>query len=106
MPLSNDSPAIDFSKDLIIIGTSGPNSSDYAVAYLYNPHVITDLGISYSKIFANTSCGLSVDFVNFILQKKALELALEGNNYELACKYWKVMFGSDTNVTSTCGCNG
>ena len=53
-------------------------------------------------------CATPKGFINFILQSKALQLAVRTGHYTQAIKYWEKFFrGLKKNVvTNKCGCYG
>ena len=62
---------------------------------------------SYIKELGNT-CSIPKNFINYILQYKAFELAIKTGHYTKAIKYWKKFFMGikDSVITSNCGCYG
>ena len=62
---------------------------------------------SYIKELSNT-CSIPKNFINYILQYKAFELAVKTGHYTKAIKYWKKFFMGikDSVITSNCGCYG
>lgn len=63
--------------------------------------------LSYIKELSNT-CSIPKNFINYILQYKAFELAIKTGHYTEAIKYWKKFFMGikDSVITSNCGCYG
>ena len=65
--------------------------------------------ISYIKELSDT-CTTPKNFINFMLQYKAFQLAIKTGHYTEAIKYWKKLHSSqtikDTTVTNNCGCYG
>lgn len=62
---------------------------------------------SYIKELSDT-CSIHKNFINYILQYKAFELAVKTGHYTEAIKYWKKFFMGikDSVITSNCGCYG
>ena len=62
---------------------------------------------SYIKELSNT-CSIPKNFINYILQYKAFELAIKTGHYTEAIRYWKKFFMGikDSVITSNCGCYG
>jgi hypothetical protein len=71
-----------------------------------NLRPIYNSGMTYIKQVEN-SCEIPKGFINFILEYKALDLALKTENYIQANKYWNKFFKSNDIVslsTNSCGC--
>lgn len=62
---------------------------------------------SYIKELSDT-CSIPKNFINYILQYKAFELAIKTGHYTKAIKYWKRFFMGikDLVITPNCGCYG
>ena len=62
---------------------------------------------SYIKELSDT-CSIPKNFINYILQYKAFELAVKTGHYTEAIKYWKRFFMGikDSVITPNCGCYG
>lgn len=91
VPASNTPCGLDNNK---IIGT---------VVNLKN---IYTKAISYLReIECIDNCQIPKNFINFILEFKALELSIKTGNYLQAIKYWKKFF-TKVKVTSKCSCYG
>ena len=62
---------------------------------------------SYIKELGDT-CSIPKNFINYILQYKAFELAIKTGHYTEAIRYWKKFFMGikDSVITSNCGCHG
>lgn len=62
---------------------------------------------SYIKELSDT-CSIPKNFINYILQYKAFELAIKTGHYTEAIKYWKRFFMGikDSVITPNCGCYG
>lgn len=62
---------------------------------------------SYIKELSD-SCSIPKNFINFILQYKAFELAIKTGHYTEAIKYWRKFFMGIKNsvMTTNCGCYG
>ena len=73
-----------------------------------NLRPIYNSGMAYIKQ-VEKFCEIPKDFINFILEYKALDLALKTENYIQANKYWNKFFKNNNIVslnTSSCGCTG
>lgn len=74
-----------------------------------NLYPLYQQALCYIKGLSNT-CVIPKNFINFILQYKAFQLAVKTGHYTEAIKYWKRLYSSqnakDTTVTSKCGCYG
>ena len=73
-----------------------------------NLRPIYNSGMAYIKQ-VEKSCEIPKDFINFILEYKALDLALKTENYIQANKYWNKFFKNNNIVslnTYSCGCTG
>ena len=72
-----------------------------------NLRPIYNNGMAYIKQVEST-CEIPKGFINFILEYKALDLALKTGNYIQANKYWNKFF-KNKNITSlninSCGCS-
>lgn len=71
-----------------------------------NLRPIYNSGMSYIKQ-VEKSCEIPKEFINFILEYKALDLALKTENYLQANKYWNKFFKNNKVVplnTTSCGC--
>lgn len=71
-----------------------------------NLRPIYNSGMAYIKQ-VEQSCEIPKGFINFILEYKALDLALKTENYIQANKYWNKFFKSNDIVTlntNSCGC--
>lgn len=86
--------------------TEGPCGSDIVdKAVIYDKQIILDKGLAFLKELGDT-CNIPRGFIDFILRHKAMDMAIETCNYELAIKYWN-MFMTNTGTTITgCGCYG
>lgn len=71
-----------------------------------NLRPIYNSGMGYIKQ-VEKSCEIPKEFINFILEYKALDLALKTENYLQANKYWNKFFKNNKVIslnTSSCGC--
>ena len=75
--------------------------------------VVTNLYPLYQQAFGyimelSDTCIIPKNFINFILQYKAFELAVKTGHYTEAIKYWKRFFMGikDSVITPNCGCYG
>lgn len=81
--------------------------NEYTMAIAVNLGLVYTKGIDYIKQ-TEGSCEIPKDFINFILEYKALDLSLKTGNYIQANKYWNKFFKGDyvSNIkTSGCGCS-
>lgn len=102
-------------KDFLIItpvieGTFAPNTPcGYDVvnkAVIYNKDLLKSRGLGYLKEFGD-NCTVPKGFIDFILKRKAFELALDSCNYNLVIKYWKwLTLNTKSVIKGGCGCNG
>ena len=72
-----------------------------------NLYPLYQYAFSYIKELSDT-CSIPKNFVNYILQYKAFELAIKTDHYTEAVKYWKRFFMGikDSVITPNCGCHG
>lgn len=56
-------------------------------AAIYDKNVLLDKGIGYLKELGDT-CEIPRDFVDYILKRYALDMAIATCNYRAAIKYW------------------
>lgn len=98
----------------IRIKTKGTPSPDtpcgednvYTLGVVTNLYPMYQQAFNYIKELSNT-CSVPQNFINFILQYKAFQLAVKTGHYTEAIKYWRRFFGKIKNVeTPNCGCNG
>lgn len=72
---------------------------------VYNKYLLYSQSIKALKTMNN--CTPSKSLINYILQFKMFELALELGDTELAVTYWNnCTKGKLSNTSNTCGCNG
>ena len=95
---TNGTPALDTPCGMDNITTLGVVSNLYP---LYQR------AFSYIKGLGDT-CSIPKNFINYILQYKAFELAIKTGHYTKAIKYWKKFFMGikDSVITPNCGCYG
>lgn len=74
-------------------------------AAIYDRNVLLDKGIGYLKELGDT-CQISKGFVDFILKRHALDMAIATCNYSTAIKYWKMITMVKGTTIKGCGCNG
>lgn len=73
---------------------------------LYNLLALRLKALSYAQ-FINCSCEVPADFIDKILQIKAIELANLSNEYYKAATYWNKFYKGKNIVTNKrCGCHG
>lgn len=117
LEISSLESLIDFNKNILFVyvKTTGIPSADtpcgmdnqvsmQAVANLYP---IYQKFIQYLKEVSNT-CITPKNFIDFLLQFKALQLSIKTGNYIDSVTYWNnlVKETTITNITNKCGCHG
>lgn len=75
------------------------------MAAVYDRNVLLDKGIGYLKELGDT-CEISRGFVDFILKRHALDMAIATCNYSMAIKYWKMLTIIKGTAIKGCGCHG
>lgn len=75
------------------------------MASIYDRNVLLDKGLGYLKELGDT-CEISRGFVDFILRKHALDMAIATCNYSMAIKYWKMLIMVKGTTIKGCGCHG
>lgn len=75
------------------------------MAAVYDRNVLLDKGIGYLKELGDT-CEISRGFVDFILKRHALDMAIATCNYSMAIKYWKMLTIIKGTAIKGCGCYG
>lgn len=95
-----------------IKGTPAPNTpcgmdNITTLGVVSNLYPLYQHTFSYIKELSNT-CSIPKNFINYILQYKAFELAVKTGHYTEAIRYWKKFFMGikDSVITSNCGCYG
>lgn len=72
--------------------------------YLYDKPTIAKKGIPYLKELAST-CETPQGFIDYLLNKKALDLAIESCDVNRVLLYWNNIMGSTNKTLSkSCGC--
>lgn len=74
-------------------------------AAIYDKSILLDKGMVYLKELGNT-CEIPRGFIDFILKKYALDMAIDTCNYTTAIKYWKMLTMVKGTTIKGCGCNG
>lgn len=94
------------------VGTPAPNTpcgmdNITTLGIVSNLYPLYQHTFSYIKELNNT-CSIPKNFINYILQYKAFELAVKTGHYTEAIRYWKKFFMGieDSVITSNCGCYG
>lgn len=104
----------DVKKELLIITpqvhvalpTDTPCGADVIdMAAVYDRNVLLDKGLGYLKELGDT-CEISRGFVDFILKRHALDMAIATCNYSMAIKYWKMLTIIKGTTIKGCGCYG
>lgn len=75
------------------------------MAAVYDRNVLLDKGLGYLKELGDT-CEISRGFVDFILKRHALDMAIATCNYSMAIKYWKMLTMVKGTTIKGCGCHG
>lgn len=75
------------------------------MAAIYDRNILIDKGLGYLKELGDT-CEISRGFVDFILNRYALDMAIATCNYSTAIKYWKMLTMVKGTTLKGCGCNG
>ena len=75
------------------------------IAAVYDKNVLLDKGLVYLKELVDT-CEISRGFVDFILKRHALDMAIATCNYSMAIKYWKMLTMIKGTTIKGCGCHG
>lgn len=75
------------------------------MAAVYDRNVLLDKGLGYLKELGDT-CEISRGFVDFILKRHALDMAIATCNYSMAIKYWKMLTIIKGTTIKGCGCYG
>lgn len=75
------------------------------MAAVYDRNVLLDKGLGYLKELGDT-CEISRGFVDFILKRHALDMAIATCNYSIAIKYWKMLTIIKGTTIKGCGCYG
>lgn len=78
------------------------NSITLGVTFNFYPKY--QYGFNFIKELSNT-CIIPKNFINFILQYKAFELAVKTGNYTEAIKYWNKFFMNIKSDVTTTNCN-
>lgn len=94
------------------VGTPAPNTpcgmdNITTLGVVSNLYPLYQHTFGYIKELSNT-CSIPKNFINYILQYKAFELAVKTGHYTEAIRYWKKFFMGikDSVITSNCGCYG
>lgn len=75
------------------------------MAAIYDRNALLDKGLGYLKELGDT-CEISRGFVDFILKRHALDMAIATCNYSMAIKYWKMLTMIKGTTIKGCGCHG
>ena len=75
------------------------------MAAVYDKNVLLDKGLVYLKELGDT-CEISRGFVDFILKRHALDMAIATCNYSMAIKYWNMLTMVKGTTIKGCGCHG
>lgn len=75
------------------------------MAAVYDRNVLLDKGLGYLKELGDT-CEISRGFVDFILKRHALDMAIATCNYSMAIKYWEMLTMIKGTTIKGCGCHG
>lgn len=109
LPALNDNLFFVYIK---IKGTSAANTpcgmdNTTTLGVVFNLYPLYQHAFNYIKELSD-ACSIPKNFINYILQYKAFELAIKIGHYIEAIKYWKKFFMGikDSVITSNCGCYG
>lgn len=82
---------------------------EFAVGIAYNESVLYDKGLGFLKQIG-IDCEIPQDFIDWILQSAAFELALKSGNIDEALKWWLRLISNrgtgHSGKPSNCGCHG
>lgn len=110
----------DLTKDLIIVTTVLANEEDNiqmslvdccdkkpAIGIAYYKYCLYKKSFNLLKSCGD-DCDLPKDLINFILQYRALDLAIAVGDVNMAIKYWNKFFNKESKIThvKSCGCHG
>lgn len=75
------------------------------IGVAYNKKKLAERGLMFLKELGDT-CTIPKGFIDFILKRYALDMAIDTCNYSQAAKYYKMLMNNPIKATgSTCGCN-
>lgn len=107
-------PIPDAKKELLVITpqvnavipTDAPCGADIVdKAAIYDKSVLLDKGLAYLNELGDT-CEISKGFIDFILKRYAIDMAIDTCNYNTAIKHWKMLTMTKGTTIKGCGCNG
>ena len=75
------------------------------MAAIYDKDILLDKGLVYLKELGDT-CEISRGFVDYILKRYALDMAIATCNYRAAIKYWQMLTITKGMTLKGCGCHG
>lgn len=80
---------------------------EFAVGIVYNESLLYDKGLAYIHE-AGIDCTIPDDFIDWIMQTSAFELALKSGNIDEALSWWLRLTSNrkKINSKSKCGCHG
>jgi hypothetical protein len=74
---------------------------------LYNPLTMKLKALDFAGTIDGCNCEVPKEFIDKLLQIKAIELALCCKDYCAAAKYWKMFYDKKViSATKKCGCHG
>lgn len=89
-----------------IVSPDSPCGADVVdIAVVYDRNILLDKGLGYLKELGDT-CEVSRSFVDFILKRYALDMAIATCNYSTAIKYWNMLTMARGTTIKGCGCHG
>lgn len=54
----------------------------------------------------NNRCDIPKELIQFILQVKAIDIAIKAGQYPIALEHWKILKGKNSIKNNKCNCNG
>lgn len=97
---------------IVTKGTATPNTpcgmdNITTLGVAVNLYPLYQHALAYIKELGDT-CNIPKNFIDFILQYKAFQLAIKTGHYTEAIRYWRKFFMGikDLSITSNCGCHG
>lgn len=82
---------------------------EFAIGIAYNESVLYDKGLGFLRQ-VGVDCEIPQDFIDWILQSSAFELALKSGNIDEALQWWLRLISNrgtgHSSKSSNCGCHG
>lgn len=110
IPVTNDTRELFIITPLVKVSFSDPDSLPCGAdvvdkAIVYDKSVLINMGLNYLKELGDT-CETPKGFVDFILRRYALDMAISTCNYGYVIKYWKMLTAMKGTTIKSCGCHG